>query len=75
VRLAVFDASIKLTGSQDARQIKLRQFSSTAFDTVTTLRRNLANKGRKGGVPKGVSSRMFDDCVEIFRGYGAVDDV
>jgi len=26
-------------------------------------------------VPKGVSSRMFDDCVEIFRGYGAVDDV
>jgi len=34
----------------------------------------LANKEEEG-VCEGVSSRMFDDCVEIFRGYGAVDDV
>ncbi|KAI9507436.1 SNF2 family N-terminal domain-containing protein [Russula earlei] len=46
------------------------------FDTVDGLREKLGQQGKKkGGTPKGVSSRMFDDCVEIFRGYGAVDDV
>ena len=46
------------------------------FDTVDDLKEKLGQQGkRKGGAPKGVSSRMFDDCVEIFRGYGAVDDV
>jgi SWI/SNF-related matrix-associated actin-dependent regulator of chromatin subfamily A containing DEAD/H box 1 len=46
------------------------------FDTVDDLKEKLGQQGKKkGGAPKGVSSRMFDDCVEIFRGYGAVDDV
>jgi SWI/SNF-related matrix-associated actin-dependent regulator of chromatin subfamily A containing DEAD/H box 1 len=46
------------------------------FNTVDDLKEKLGQQGkRKGGAPKGVSSRMFDDCVEIFRGYGAVDDV
>jgi SWI/SNF-related matrix-associated actin-dependent regulator 1 of chromatin subfamily A len=46
------------------------------FDTVDDLKEKLGQQGKKKwGAPKGVSSRMFDDCVEIFRGYGAVDDV
>ena len=46
------------------------------FDSVDDLRQKFGQQGkRKGGSSKGVSSRMFDDCVEIFRGYGAVDDV
>ena len=46
------------------------------FDTVDDLKEKLGQQGRKKwGATKGVSSRMFDDCVEIFRGYGAVDDV
>ncbi|KAI9437717.1 SNF2 family N-terminal domain-containing protein [Lactarius indigo] len=46
------------------------------FDSVDDLREKLGQQGKKkGGTSKGVSSRMFDDCVEIFRGYGAVDDV
>ena len=46
------------------------------FDTVDDFKEKLGQQGKKKwGAPKGVSSRMFDDCVEIFRGYGAVDDV
>jgi SWI/SNF-related matrix-associated actin-dependent regulator 1 of chromatin subfamily A len=46
------------------------------FDTVDDLKEKFGQQGKKKwGAPKGVSSRMFDDCVEIFRGYGAVDDV
>jgi SWI/SNF-related matrix-associated actin-dependent regulator of chromatin subfamily A containing DEAD/H box 1 len=46
------------------------------FDSVDDLKEKLGQQGKKkGGTPRGVSSRMFDDCVEIFRGYGAVDDV
>lgn len=46
------------------------------FDSVDDLREKLGQQGKKkGATSKGVSSRMFDDCVEIFRGYGAVDDV
>ncbi len=46
------------------------------FDSVDDLRDKFGQQGKKkGGTSKGVSSRMFDDCVEIFRGYGAVDDV
>ncbi|KAI9455328.1 SNF2 family N-terminal domain-containing protein [Lactarius psammicola] len=46
------------------------------FDSVGDLREKLVQQGKKkGATSKGVSSRMFDDCVEIFRGYGAVDDV
>ncbi len=47
-----------------------------SFDSVDDLREKLGQQGKKkGATSKGVSSRMFDDCVEIFRGYGAVDDV
>ena len=46
------------------------------FDSVDDLKEKLGQHGKKkGGAQRGVSSRMFDDCVEIFRGYGAVDDV
>ncbi|KAF8271524.1 SNF2 family N-terminal domain-containing protein [Lactarius quietus] len=46
------------------------------FDSLDDLRQKFSQQGKKkGGTSKGVSSRMFDDCVEIFRGYGAVDDV
>jgi SWI/SNF-related matrix-associated actin-dependent regulator of chromatin subfamily A containing DEAD/H box 1 len=46
------------------------------FDSVDDLMQKFGQQGKKkGGTSKGVSSRMFDDCVEIFRGYGAVDDV
>lgn len=46
------------------------------FDSVDDLKEKLGQQGKKkGGTSRGVSSRMFDDCVEIFRGYGAVDDV
>ncbi|KAH9972417.1 SNF2 family N-terminal domain-containing protein [Lactifluus volemus] len=46
------------------------------FDSVDNLKEKLGQQGKKkGGTSRGVSSRMFDDCVEIFRGYGAVDDV
>lgn len=46
------------------------------FDSVDDIREKLGQQGKKKATTsKGVSSRMFDDCVEIFRGYGAVDDV
>ena len=46
------------------------------FDSVEDLRQKFGQQGKKkSGTSKGVSLRMFDDCVEIFRGYGAVDDV
>jgi SWI/SNF-related matrix-associated actin-dependent regulator of chromatin subfamily A containing DEAD/H box 1 len=46
------------------------------FGSVDDLKEKFGQQGkRKGGTPRGVSSRMFDDCVELFRGYGAVDDV
>ncbi|KAI0267146.1 SNF2 family N-terminal domain-containing protein [Gloeopeniophorella convolvens] len=46
------------------------------FTSIDDLKGKLGQQGRrKAGAPKGVSARMFDDCVEIFRGYGAVDDV
>lgn len=46
------------------------------FDSVDDLKDKLGQQGKKkGGASRGVSLRMFDDCVEIFHGYGAVDDV
>ncbi|KAI0047777.1 hypothetical protein FA95DRAFT_1540877 [Auriscalpium vulgare] len=57
------------TADQANSIIALRPFESVA-DLKTKL-----GQGKKKSGPKGVSSRMFDDCVTIFEGYGAVDDV
>ncbi|KAI0058095.1 hypothetical protein BV25DRAFT_1891862 [Artomyces pyxidatus] len=66
------DGLQELTGCKvDQAQaiIQLRPFKS-----VADLKAKLGQGKKKAG-PKGVSSRMFDDCVQIFEGYGAVDDV
>ncbi|EIW82919.1 hypothetical protein CONPUDRAFT_52649 [Coniophora puteana RWD-64-598 SS2] len=44
------------------------------FDDEDDLRVKLAQGGRKAG-PGGISPRMFDDCVAMFKGYGHVDSV
>ncbi|KAI0314088.1 SNF2 family N-terminal domain-containing protein [Amylostereum chailletii] len=49
--------------------IGLRPFSSVN-DLMVKL-----GQGKKKAGPNGISPRMFDDMVEIFEGYGSVDDV
>ncbi|KAJ3575099.1 hypothetical protein NP233_g1325 [Leucocoprinus birnbaumii] len=49
--------------------IKLRPFKS-----VEDLNLKLG-QGRKKAGPAGISPRLFEDCTEIFKGYGAVDSI
>lgn len=49
--------------------IKLRPFKS-----VEDLNVKLG-QGRKKAGPAGISPRLFEDCIEIFKGYGAVDSI
>ncbi|EIM83101.1 uncharacterized protein STEHIDRAFT_64436 [Stereum hirsutum FP-91666 SS1] len=44
------------------------------FEDVEDLKAKLGQGKKKAG-PAGISSRMFDECVKIFRGYGTVDNV
>ena len=32
-------------------------------------------QGRKKAGPAGISPRLFEDCIELFKGYGAVDSI
>lgn len=54
---------------QAKKIIELRPFPS-ADDLKTKL-----GQGRKKAGPAGISSRMFEDCLNIFAGYGRVDDI
>ncbi|EJD02713.1 uncharacterized protein FOMMEDRAFT_122741 [Fomitiporia mediterranea MF3/22] len=44
------------------------------FGSVDDLRRRLG-QGRKKAGSAGISSRLFDDCVEVYVGYGNVDQI
>jgi SWI/SNF-related matrix-associated actin-dependent regulator 1 of chromatin subfamily A len=44
------------------------------FESVDDLNTKL-QQGKKKAGPAGISSRMFSECVNVFSGYGAVDDV
>ncbi|KZT28957.1 hypothetical protein NEOLEDRAFT_1175297 [Neolentinus lepideus HHB14362 ss-1] len=69
---AALEALQELTGctpEQAAKIIELRPFSSTS-DLKTKL-----NQGKKKAGPAGISPRLFDDCTQIFAGYGAVDSI
>ncbi|KAG7440038.1 uncharacterized protein BT62DRAFT_976367 [Guyanagaster necrorhizus] len=44
------------------------------FDTVEDLNSKLGQGKKKSG-PAGISPRLFDDCTDIFKGYGAVDRI
>ncbi|PPQ63979.1 hypothetical protein CVT24_009408, partial [Panaeolus cyanescens] len=44
------------------------------FESVEQLRERLGQGKRRSG-PHGISKRMFDDCVNILKGYGSVDRV
>ena len=44
------------------------------FKTIDDLIERLG-QGRKKAGPAGISPRLFDDCVEIYRGYNSVDNV
>jgi SWI/SNF-related matrix-associated actin-dependent regulator 1 of chromatin subfamily A len=54
---------------QATKIIELRPYTS-----VADLRERLG-QGKKKAAPLKISPRMFEDCVEIFEGYTAVDDV
>lgn len=54
---------------QAKKIIELRPFTS-----VDDLKTKLG-QGRKKAGPAGISSRMFEDCLNIFEGYGRVDDI
>ncbi|TFK54430.1 hypothetical protein OE88DRAFT_1655084 [Heliocybe sulcata] len=69
---AAVEALQELTGctpEQAAKIAELRPFSST-MDLKTKL-----NQGKKKAGPAGISPRLFDDCTQIFAGYGAVDSI
>ncbi|KAJ7188174.1 SNF2 family N-terminal domain-containing protein [Mycena filopes] len=66
------EALQELTGctpEQAAAIIGLREFESIE-DLETKL-----NQGKKKAGPAGVSPRLFNDCTQIFEGYGSVDSV
>ncbi|PPQ67269.1 hypothetical protein CVT25_005853 [Psilocybe cyanescens] len=66
------DALQELTGctpEQAKAIIALRPFSS-AEDIRTKL-----GQGKKKAGPTGISPRMFEDCTQILKGYGSVDNV
>ncbi|KAF9475763.1 hypothetical protein BDN70DRAFT_883250 [Pholiota conissans] len=57
------------TSEQAATIISCRPF--TSVDDVRTK----LGQGKKKVGPSGLSPRMFEDCAEILKGYGAVDTV
>ncbi|KAJ8522002.1 hypothetical protein ONZ45_g1342 [Pleurotus djamor] len=44
------------------------------FDSVDDLNAKLGQNKKKAG-PKGISSKMFEECSKIFEGYDAVDKI
>ncbi|KDQ57509.1 hypothetical protein JAAARDRAFT_130772 [Jaapia argillacea MUCL 33604] len=69
---AAKEALSELTGCtpvQADKIIELRPFTS-----ADDLRSKLSQGKKKAG-PAGISPRMFEDCTQIFAGYGAVDSV
>lgn len=44
------------------------------FDSTEDLNVKLGQGKKKAG-PAGISSRMFEECTKIFKGYGAVDSI
>lgn len=44
------------------------------FESVDALRQRLGQDRKKAG-PAGISPRLFDECVEIYEGYGNVDQI
>ncbi|XP_006461134.1 hypothetical protein AGABI2DRAFT_221665 [Agaricus bisporus var. bisporus H97] len=44
------------------------------FESVDDLNVKLGQGKKKAG-PAGISPRLFEDCTEIFKGYGAVDSI
>jgi SWI/SNF-related matrix-associated actin-dependent regulator 1 of chromatin subfamily A len=49
--------------------VKLRPFTS-----AEDLEQKLGLRKKKTGIP-GLSPRIFEDCVEVYKGYGAVDEI
>ncbi|TDL24318.1 hypothetical protein BD410DRAFT_786432 [Rickenella mellea] len=66
------DALRELTGCTPEQALKI--ISLRPFETVEALQEDLG-QGRKKAGPTGISPRMFEDCVEIYRGYGSVDNI
>ncbi|KAA1473889.1 hypothetical protein DENSPDRAFT_302177 [Dentipellis sp. KUC8613] len=62
----------QLTGCTEAQATGI--INLRPFESVDDLNTKLGQGKKKAG-PAGISPRMFEDCVRIFRGYGAVDDV
>ena len=67
--LNTFLSSLGCTVEQVAMIISLRPFRS-----VADLRKRLGQDRKKVG-PADVSPRLFEDCVEIYEGYGNVDKI
>ncbi|CAA7261624.1 unnamed protein product [Cyclocybe aegerita] len=66
------DALQELTGCTPEQAeviISLRPFESG--DDI----RNKLGRGKKKAGPSGISPRMFEDCTEMLKGYGSVDNV
>lgn len=57
------------SATQAAKIIELRPFSS--FQDLS----DKLGQGRKKAGPAGISSRMVEDCREIFEGYAAIDHI
>jgi len=61
--------TVGCTAEQAKIIISLRPF--TSGDDI----RDKLNQGKKKAGPTGISPRMFEDCTEMFKGYGSVDNV
>ena len=61
--------TIGCTPDQAQILITLRPF--TSGDDI----RSKLGQGKKKAGPTGISPRMFEDCTEMFQGYGSVDNV
>lgn len=61
-----------MTGCTPAQADKI--ISLRPYGSVDDLRRRLGQGKKKAG-PAGISPRMFEDCVDIYRGYGNVDQI
>ncbi|KAL5485428.1 FUN30 [Sanghuangporus weigelae] len=66
------DALRELTGCTDEQVAKI--MSLRPFQSVSDLKKRLGQDKKKAG-PADISPRLFEECVEIYEGYGNVDKI
>ncbi|KAF8973224.1 SNF2 family N-terminal domain-containing protein [Flammula alnicola] len=66
------DALQELTGCTAEQAKTIIRFRP--FESAEDIRNKLGHGKKKAG-PTGLSPRMFEDCTEMLKGYGAVDSV